>query len=140
MYWCTVLLTSRVFDKVTKVLAREGESEVNRLKADLIRVLALYDGISWRSELIPDIIKLYKIIGRIEIFNQELVDEALSELDREKLITIEKKIRGAFLHPGTMTDKLIHFEDPKETLKALRGDKTFNSYMNERYKRVRPPR
>jgi len=129
-------LTEKFFDKVCDVLARESESEVNRLMADSIRVLAIYNGVSWKSEVIPDLIKLYRFLGVLKPLDPKSLDEALEKLEAEGLVSIEKRMRGAFDRPCTFEDKLIRLVDSKEALKALRRDEKFMNYIWERHRRM----
>lgn len=126
----------RFSDKVYDVLTHEGESEVNRLMADSIRILAVYNGVSWKSEVIPDLIKLYRFLGMLKPLDPKDLDKALERLEAEGLVSIEKRIRGAFNRPWTFEDELIRLVDSKETLKALRNDEKFMNYVRERYRRI----
>jgi len=127
----------KISDRIAKVLAREGESKLSRMMADSIRILAVYNGVSWRSELIPDLLRLYRFLGRLEVVNSRLVDEALDKLESEGLITVEEKVRGSWLRPGTVTDKLVRLVDLATTIGILRRNQTFARYVHERYRGVR---
>ncbi|MFQ6081584.1 MAG: hypothetical protein ACE5OW_07955 [Candidatus Bathyarchaeia archaeon] len=130
-------MREKISDRIANVLAREGEGELYRMMADSIRVLAVYNGVSWRSELIPDLLRLYRFLGRLEAVNSRLVDEALDKLESEGLVTVEKRVRGSWLRPGTITDKLVRLVDLATTTGILRRDQTFARYMHERYRVVR---
>jgi len=129
-------LTKTFSDKVYSILARESESEVNRLMADSIRILAVYNGVSWKSEVIPDLIKLYRFLGVLKPLDPKELDKALEKLEAEGLISVEKRVRGAFDRPWTFEDELIRLVDSRETLKALRRDGKFMNYVRERYRRM----
>jgi len=126
-----------ISDRIANVLAREGESKLYQMMADSMRVLALYNGVSWRSELIPDLLTLYQFLGRHEAVNSRLVDEALDKLESEGLVTVEERVRGSWLRPGTFTDKLIRLVDLATTTEILRRDETFATYTHERYRGFR---
>lgn len=130
-------MIERISDRIAKVLAREGESKLYRLMADSMRVLALYNGVSWRSELIPDLLTLYQFLGRHEAVNSRLMDEALDKLESEGLVTVEERVRGSWLRPGTFTDKLVRLVDLATTTEMLRRDETFARYVHERYRGFR---
>jgi len=123
--------------KVANILASEGESKLNGLMADLIRVLAVYKGVSWRSELFVDLSKMYEFLGRVETVNPRLLDEALERLSSEGLIRVEERVRGLMLSPGTYRDKLIHLVDLPDVMRVLVRDRCFREYMRDRYERVR---
>ena len=130
-------MVEKISDRVINVLAHEGEAKLCRMMADLIRVLAVYSGVSWRSELIPDLLRFYQSLGRLEVVNSKLVDEALDKLQSEGLVTVEERVRGSWLRPGTITDKLVRLVDLATTIGILRGDQTFARYVHERYRGVR---
>ncbi|MCD6529305.1 hypothetical protein J7L06_03340 [Candidatus Bathyarchaeota archaeon] len=129
-------MAEKFSEKVSNVLAREGESEIDRLMADSIRVLAVYHGVSWKSEVIPDLIKLYRFLGVLKPLNPKDLDKALERLKAEGLVSIERRVRGAFDNPWTFEDELIRLVDSKETLRALREDEKFMNYVRERYRRM----
>jgi len=130
-------VTEKISDRIVNVLAREGESKLYRMMADSMRILALYNGVSWRSELIPDLLTLYQFLDRLEAVNSRLVDEALDKLESEGLLTVEERVRGSWLRPGTFTDKLIRLVDLATATEILRRDETFVRFVHERYRGFR---
>jgi hypothetical protein len=130
-------VVEKISDRIASVLAREGEGKLYRMMADSIRVLAVYNGVSWRSELIPDLLRLYRFLGRLEVVDSRLVDEALDRLEFEGLVTVEERVRGSWLRPGTITDKLVRLVDLATTMGILRSDQTYARYVHERYRGVR---
>jgi len=127
----------RIPDLVSDLIAREGEGELQRLMADIIRVLAIYVGVSWRSELIPDLTKLHSFQGRVEAVDPPLLDRALRELKARGLITIEARTRGFLTSPKTYTDWLIRLTDLPSTIDVLREDQTFMAYLKARVMSMR---
>jgi len=130
-------MVEKISDRIANVLAREGESKLYRMMADSMRILALYNGVSWRSELIPDLLMLYRFLDRLEAVNSRLVDEALDKLESEGLVTVEERVRGSWLTPGTFTDKLIRLVDLATATEILRRDETFVRFVHERYRGFR---
>jgi len=130
-------MVEKISDRIANVLAREGESKLYRMMADSMRILALYNGVSWRSELIPDLLMLYRFLDRLEAVNSRLVDEALDKLESEELVTVEERVRGSWLRLGTFTDKLIRLVDLATATEILRRDETFVRFVHERYRGFR---
>jgi len=130
-------MVEKISDRIANALAREGESKLYRMMADSMRILALYNGVSWRSKLISDLLTLYQFLGRHEAVNSRLVDEALDKLESEGLVTVEERGRGSWLRPGTFTDKLVRLVDLATTTEILRRDETFARYVHERYRGFR---
>jgi len=130
-------LVGDIFKRITDLLANEDASELNRLMADSVRVLAVYRGVCWRSEMVIDLLKLYRFLNRMEIINPKLLDRALDELRNIGVVTIEERRRGLITYSGTYMDKLIGLSDLNATLAVLAKDTIYKEYMSERYRKIR---
>ena len=130
-------MSKGVSARVSDIIAKEGESRLHGLMADLIRVLAIYRGVSWRSELIYDLLKFYRFLNRSETISLGLLDEALNQLKAEGLINIEERVRGFLMRPGTYLDKFIQINDLGAVMRVLAVDQIFVSYVHAREKKIR---
>ena len=108
-----------------------GNDELSKLKADILRALAIFDGISWMSELIPDIVKIHNY-SLDYLPTDEMVDEALQQLEAEGLILIEPRMRGGFTAGEVYVDKLIRLKDLKTIKDALAQDEVYKNYLSQR--------
>ncbi|MEM2106715.1 MAG: hypothetical protein QXI59_01395 [Candidatus Bathyarchaeia archaeon] len=127
---------SDVTGKVESILNVSYESELSKMKADIVRVLTVYRGVLWRSELFIDIGKLLDFLGRPYTVKANVIDEALNSLKSDGVITIEDRTRGIMLQEGTYVDQLIHLNDYAKVRSILYKDSIFNSYMYSRYRMV----
>ncbi|MBS7618377.1 hypothetical protein KEJ51_07745 [Candidatus Bathyarchaeota archaeon] len=127
---------SDVTGKVESILKFGNGSELGRMKADILRVLTVYRGVSWRSELFIDLRKLLDFLGRPYTVKANVLDEALNSLKSDGIITIEDRTRGIMMQEGTYVDQLIHLNDYVKIRNILYKDPIFNSYMYSRYKMV----
>ncbi|MEM3381309.1 MAG: hypothetical protein QXO75_01720 [Nitrososphaerota archaeon] len=127
---------SDVTGKVESILNVSDESELSKMKADIVRVLTVYRGVLWRSELFIDIGKLLDFLGRPYTVKANVIDEALNSLKSDGVITIEDRTRGIMLQEGTYVDQLIHLNDYAKVRSILYKDSIFNSYMYSRYRMV----
>ncbi|MBS7650763.1 MAG: hypothetical protein QXN62_07000 [Candidatus Bathyarchaeia archaeon] len=127
---------SDVTGKVESILNVGDESELSKMKADIVRVLTVYRGVLWRSELFMDIGKLLDFLGRPYTVKANVIDEALNSLKSDGVITIEDRTRGIMLQEGTYVDQLIHLNDYAKVRSILYKDSIFNSYMYSRYRMV----
>ena len=118
----------RLEDEVRKLIC--GDDELSKLKLDIIRVLAIFNGVSWISELIPDIMKVHGYILDYQI-TDDLLEMALHELESEGLVSIESRMRGTFPSKGVYEDKLIKLGDLEIVKRALAEDKTYKSYLSK---------
>jgi len=106
-----------------------SSDELNKLKADILRALTIFNGVSWMSELIPDILKIrgYSIDY---LPSEKLLDEALGKLEAANLISVEARRRGDFPSKRTYVDKLIKLRDPKTVREVLARDEIYRRYLS----------
>ena len=123
--------------ELVKVLAEEEKSELNKLAANLLRVLAVYHGVCWRTELPKDLTKFYRFAGRPDLMNLGLLDEAIGYLESKGLVSVEYRRRGELLSKETYVDKLVKLRDVEEARRLLQRDEAFNKYRFERTKAIR---
>lgn len=114
-------------DKVREL--RSGRDELSKLKLDIIRVLAIFNGVSWASELIPDIVKLRGGILDYPL-RDDLLEKALHDLESEDLILTEPRLRGMITSRRTYEDKLVKLRDLKAAKRALVGDEIYRMYLS----------
>ena len=104
--------------------------------ADLIRVLVVYKGICWRSELFMDLAKLHHFLGRAEAIDPHSLDTAFSELKSKGIISLEDRMRGSIFNEGTFTDQLIQLTSLHDARKVLEKDEILCGYLSERSRRI----
>ena len=105
------------------------DDELSKLKIDILRALAVFNGISWMSELIPDIVKIHNY--SIDYLpTDEMVDEALRQLEAAGFISIEPRMRGGFLAREVYVDRLIRLKDLRAVKDALAHDKVYKDYLS----------
>ena len=113
--------------EIRKLLRRDDE--LSKLKIDILRVLAVFNGISWMSELIPDIVKIHNY--SIDYLpTDEMVDEALRQLEAAGFISIEPRMRGGFPAREVYVDRLIRLKDLRAVKDALAHDKVYKDYLS----------
>lgn len=120
--------------QISEILSSEKQGGLPHAMLDVLRVLVVDKGVSWRSELIQDLALLNAFRGGPETVDKGELDEALRELEKERLVRVEGRVRGTMGAQGGTKDKLISLTDYVATQGALSKDKTLTSYM---YKRVR---
>ena len=106
-----------------------SDDELNRLKADILRALTIFNGVSWMSELIPDILKIrgYPIDY---LPDEKLLDKALDQLEAANLISVEARRRGDFPSNRIYVDKLIKLRDPETVREVLARDEIYKGYLS----------
>jgi len=117
---------------VSEMLSNEKQGGLPHAMLDVLRVLVINKGVSWRSELIQDLVLLYSFRGNPEAVNEGELDEALRELGKKELVRVEERVKGTMGAQGSIKDKLISLVDYVATQSALSRDRTLISYMSQR--------
>jgi len=114
----------------------EGGDELSKLKADVLRALAVFNGVSWMSELLPDILKIrgYSIDY---MPSEKLLEEALGQLEAAKLVSVEARRRGDFPSKRIYVDKLVRLRDPETVRRMLASDEIYKSYLSRQLEILR---
>jgi hypothetical protein len=123
-------------NEVIEVLKLENESELTKIAANIIRVLTVYYGVCWRTELPEDLMKFYKSMN-YEPLNLDLMDEAVNYLEAKGVVSIEYRKRGELLNKNVYVDKLIKLRDFNAAIKALQKDEVFIKYRFKRAESIR---
>jgi hypothetical protein len=125
-----------IYEKITKILAEE-ESELTKLAANVLRVLLIYHGVCWRTELPEDLIKFYRTMEEFGSINLDLLDKAINYLEAEGMILVEYRKRGELLSKEVYVDKLIKLKDFNEVSKAFQRDEAFIKYRFKRAEAIK---
>jgi len=123
-------------DKIAEVLISENESELTKMAANILRVLTIYYGVCWKTELPEDLSKFYKSM-EIEPLNLDLIDEAVNYLETKGVIVTEYRKRGELLDKSIYIDKLIKLRDFDTAVKILQKDEVFIKYRLKRAEAIR---
>jgi len=115
---------------------RSRNDELSRLKLDIIRMLAIFNGVSWRSEIIPDIVKLRGHAPDYPL-TDAMLDEALEELKSKRLVIVESRKRGMFTSKGVYEDKLVKLRDLRTVRRALAKDEIYKGYLSRQMEVIR---
>ncbi len=124
-------------EKIEKMLSDGEKTELNRMKMNVVRVLAVYKGVSWKTELFEDLTKLLEFLGQPNIVKSRILDEALTSLTLDGIVTVEERPRGAMLEEGSYKDQLIRLNDLANVKSALHKDPAFTRYIQSRDKMIR---
>lgn len=116
--------------QVSEILSSEKQGGLPHAMLDVLRVLVVNRGTSWRSELIQDLVLLYAFRGDPEAVDEGELDEALRELGKKELVRVEERVKGTMGAQGSIKDKLISLADYVATQGALSRDRTLISYMH----------
>lgn len=127
-----VCMKTSIEKQISKMLSSEKQGGLPRAMLDVLRVLVVNNGVSWRSELIQDLALFYGFRGKPEAVDEGKLDEALKELEKEELMRAEEKVKATLGAPEGVRDELISLADFRATQIALSKDRVLTSYMRER--------
>jgi len=119
------------------LLNKAGEDAVSSLMLDILRILSVFYGVLWKTEISQDLIKFYRTIGEPEIVNPKMIDEAIRNLENLGLIKTEERIRGIPLSTKKYQDLLVHLTDKFATKKILQKDEKYRKYILKREKAIK---
>jgi hypothetical protein len=128
---------SGILETIERMLSTSEQTEITMMKLNIVRVLTVYKGTSWKTELLVDLAKFLRFLGQPDIIEPRIVDEALDSLLSDEVITIEDRARGAMLENRVYIDQLIHLNELAKVKDALRKDPAFTRYMQDRDKMIR---
>ena len=109
-------------EAIKEILQRED------LKSDVIRVLGIFGGSLWLSE-VEDEIKAMN--GSMGVQLQGDVKKAVEELEKEGIVTLDYRPKGD-LSGKSVREYLVKLKDLSATLMALAGDEKYRRYINVR--------
>jgi len=119
------------------LLNEASEDAVSSLMLDILRILSVFYGVLWKTEISQDLIKFYRTIGEPEIVNPKMIDEAIRNLENMGLIKTKERIRGMPLSTQTYQDLLVHLTDKFATKKILQKDEKYRKYILKREKAIK---
>jgi len=126
-----------LLEKVAGIFVVEDQDGLKKMVADVIRVLVIDHGVCWKTELLPDLIKLYRFCGRPVQVDFQLIDQAINSLNTLDIIEIEDRTRAEWLSQETYEDQFIKLKDVSTVKSALADDQTLVRYMLNRAQRIR---
>ena len=126
-----------VEEEILNLLAKAGEDAISNLMLDILRILSVFHGVLWKTEISQDLIKFYRTLGEPEIINPKMIDVAIKNLENIGLIRTEKRVRGMPFSIQTYQDLLVHLTDKFATREILQKDEKYRKYILERDKAIR---
>ena len=118
-------------ERISGILSAEKRGSLPREMLDVLRVLIVHSGTSWKSELARDLALFRTFKGGTGAVDEEELDEALGRLGKEGLVKVEKRTRADMSARGGAEDELITLVDLSATRNALARDRVMSSYIRE---------
>jgi len=119
-------------ETVVQKLCDEGGVE-----ADILRLLAAQNGVSWGSELSIDLTEMNDLLGTTSPASVKDVETALKKLASEGLVSLEKRKKAAGVSGEPVSDVLVTVCDLHGLRLALTRDESYRRYSYERYSRIK---
>ena len=122
-------VTSPIEQRVSGALSAEKLRSLPREMLDVLRVLIVYGGASWKSELARELPLFRAFEGGPAPVNEMKLDEALRRLEKEGLVKVEKRVRADMGAQGSEEDELVTIVDISATRNALAKNRVLTSYI-----------
>ncbi len=115
---------------------KNRDDEFGKLQLDVIRVLTIFNGVLWKSEIIPDIMKIH---GHVMDYlpTEKMLEKVLEQLKADGIIDVEIRERGMMLSRGVYKDKLIKLLNLGEARAVLASDKVYREYLSRKMEMLR---
>lgn len=115
-------------DYENAVVEFREEGGLSDARIDLLRVLLVRFGTSWKSDLFQEIEVFRKEVGRKNKVQEGDVDDALQELEDYNLIKAEDRKKAT--REGGKADSLIKLVDFDSASEAFSGDEVLEKYRS----------
>ena len=106
----------------------EKIKKLRGLELDVLRVIEVYGGVLWKSEVQPSLKNFYDELGKSTSIEPKDLEAVIQNLEESKLISIEQRTRGRLDSADTYQDGYICLTYPKPTRLALAQDRTLMKY------------
>lgn len=109
-----------------------SEKGLKKLMADILRVLMLYNGVLWISELYREVPMFHGTLGEERIENEEDINKAVSKLVEMKIVKMEGRLRGSLAPEGFVREKFVYIVDHSFIMNIVSKDSKFRRFIAER--------
>jgi len=100
------------------------------IAGDAIRVLGLFYGVLWQSELLSEMIALRVTLGEPEeSVSFRDVERAVKMLEERGIVSVEDRLRASLSNVRGVPDKLVKLVGYPELLKVLVVDERMQRYL-----------
>jgi len=116
-------------NNLIKILS--GNDDKSILMGDIIRVLTLYFGQLWFTELLMELEGFRRSLNEFQGLNEDEVREAINELESIGLIKVERRFKST-LFSESIPDLMIKINNLTEIKNIISNDKRLNKYLKLR--------
>ena len=117
----------------TKVLGLlSSEDEFEQLMGDVLRVLALYNGVLWSSELRRELFTFHSALGEKGIEDVKNIDIAVSKLVEMKILKTDERLKASLADKGFTKELLIFITNQEVIRSIILKDSKLKKFIAER--------
>lgn len=109
----------------------EKNDDFSVLMGDILRVLSLYFGQLWLSELFLELEGFRASLGDDKAIDEDEFKKAIVHLRSYNIINVEERLRSSLLS-GSVPDKMIKLVDFEDIFNAIKDDKRYTKYVELR--------
>jgi len=117
----------------TKVLGLlSSEDEFEQLMGDVLRVLALYNGVLWGSELHRELFTFHTALGEKGIEDIKNIDMAVSKLVEMEILKTDERLKASLADKGFTKELLIFIANQEIIRNVVLKDPKLKRFIEER--------
>jgi len=118
-----------VANVISDILGNRDDFSI--LMGDIIRVLSLYFGQLWLSELILELKGFRASLGDNQAIDEDEFERAIDKLRTYNVINVEERLRSSLLS-GSVPDKMVKLINLEEVYNAVKDDERYVKYIKLR--------
>lgn len=117
----------------TKILdLLNSGDEFEQLMGDVLRVLALYNGVLWSSELYRELITFHSTLGEKEIKDVKNINIAVSKLVEMEILKTDERLKASLTSVGATKEPLIFIANREAIRGIILNDSKLKKFITER--------
>lgn len=117
----------------TKILdLLNSEDEFEQLMGDVLRVLALYNGVLWSSELYRELMTFHSTLGEKVIKDVKNIDIAVSKLVEMEILKTDERLKASLAGVGVTKEPLIFIVNREAIRGIILNDSKLKKFITER--------
>lgn len=111
-----------------------SEDEFEQLMGDVLRVLALYNGVLWSSELYRELLTFHGTLGEKKIKDVKNIDIAVSKLVEMEILKTDERLKASLTGVGVTKEPLIFIANREVIQDIILNDSKLKKFIAERSK------
>jgi len=108
------------------------KKEKGDITGDVLRVLVLFGGTLWLSEIVQDLAGFYTTLNIDKEVKRGEIEKSIQILVNKGIASAEDRVRATMLHNRGIKDKLVSLTNIEQVSLMLTGDYKLREYLRRR--------